>query len=431
MTTRTRRFKLSMPWKIVIGAMLGIIWGIYSSKYGYQQFTSDWIAPLGNVFMKLLKLIAIPLVLTSLIDGIAGLQNVSGLSRMGWKTVLLYMGVTVIAIGIGLALVNLIEPGKYVSEEKRVEMQERYGESVSEKIVVAESEGKSGPLSILENMVPDNLFGALGNNELMLQVIVFSLLFGIAILSMPSEKTLSVRTFIKSLNDIILRMVDLIMRIAPIGVFALLASMNADVGMLGALLVYCLTVLAGIFLMLLVVYPGMLLLMSRQNPIKFYKEMLPVQLLAFSTSSSAASLPANFEVCEKKLGLREETTGLVLPLGATVNMDGTSLYQAVAAVFIAQVYGTDLGLVEQLSIILTATLASIGAAPVPGAGMVMLVIILQSLGINPEGLALIIGVDRVLDMFRTVANITSDATVAVIVDHSEFKDAPRQPASGS
>lgn len=416
-----KKSKLALHWKILIGVVLGMIWGVIAVENNYVDFTNDWIKPFGTVFMNLLKLVAVPLVMVSLIDGIASLGNVSGLSRMGGKTIGMYLVTTVIAITLGLLIVNIIQPGSYVDESKKTELQEKYGGDAKEKINVAEKEKEKGPLSMLENIVPDNLILSMSDNKLMLQVIFFALMFGIAVISLPSDKTEPVRNFIKSFNEIMLKLVDLIMLVAPYGVFALLASMNADLNMLAALAVYCLAVLLGLALMVFLVYPLLLRLFTKQPIRPFFSKLLPAQLLAFSTSSSAAALPVNMEICEKELGMKEETTGFVLPLGATVNMDGTSLYQAVAAIFIAQVYGIDLTLMDQLSIILTATLASIGAAPVPGAGMVMLVIILQSVGINAEGLALIIGVDRVLDMFRTTVNVTSDATVAAIIDHSERK----------
>lgn len=413
--------KIALHWKILIGVILGLIWGIVSVEYDYTVFTSNWIKPFGTIFMNMLKLVAVPLVMVSLIDGIGSLGNVSGLSRMGGKTIGIYILTTMLAISIGLVTVNLIRPGDFVSAEKKTELQEKYGSDAKDKIETAAKEKEKGPLNMLENIVPDNIVRSMSDNKLMLQVIFFALLFGIAVISLPSEKTKPVRDFIRSFNEVMLKLVELIMAFAPFGVFSLLASMNADLAMLSALGVYCLAVLLGLGLMIAVVYPLMLKLFTKQAIAPFFRKILPAQLLAFSTSSSAAALPVNMKICEEELGMKEETTGFVLPLGATINMDGTSLYQAVAALFIAQTYGMELGLTEQLGIVLTATLASIGAAPVPGAGMVMLVIILQSAGLNAEGLALIIGVDRILDMFRTTVNITSDATVAAIIDHQESK----------
>jgi Na+/H+-dicarboxylate symporter len=408
--------KLALHWKILIGLTFGVIWGLVSSQFGWSSFTTDWIKPFGTIFINLLKLIAVPLVIVSLIDGISNLKDIAQLSKMGGRTIALYLSTTIIAISIGLLLVNIIKPGNSIDENKRIELQQSFASKAVEKIEVAESVSKRGPLQPLVDIVPDNLFGAMSDNTRMLQVIFFALLFGISMVLLPENKTAPIKNFFNSVNEIILKMVDVIMLTAPYGVFALLASLEADLSMLKALGVYSITVVLGLAFMIFFVYPLFLKLFTQRSIKEFFKGILPAQTLAFSTSSSAATLPVTLECCEKNLKLKEETSGFVLPLGATINMDGTSLYQAVAAVFIAQVYGMDLNLTQQLTIVLTATLASIGAAPVPGAGMVMLVIILQSVGINPEGLALIFAVDRILDMCRTVTNVTSDITVASIVD---------------
>lgn len=408
--------KLALHWKILIGLFLGIIWGLVSSQLGWSSFTIDWIKPFGNIFINLLKLIAVPLVIVSLIDGISNLKDISQLSKMGGKTIALYLSTTLIAISIGLILVNIIQPGKSIEESKRIELQQSFAAKAGEKIEVAASVSKRAPLQPLIDIVPDNLFGAMSDNSRMLQVIFFAMLFGVAMVLLPENKTTPIKSFFNSINEVILKMVDIIMLAAPYGVFALLASLEADLSMLKALGVYSITVVLGLAIMIGVIYPLYLKLLTKRSLKDFFKGILPAQTLAFSTSSSAATLPVTLECCEKNLKLKEETSGFVLPLGATINMDGTSLYQAVAAVFIAQVYGMDLNLSQQLTIVLTATLASIGAAPVPGAGMVMLVIILQTVGINPEGLALIFAVDRILDMCRTVTNVTSDIMVATIVD---------------
>lgn len=408
--------KLALHWKILIGLALGIIWGLVSSQLGWSSFTIDWIKPFGTIFINLLKLIAVPLVIVSLIDGISNLKDISQLSKMGGRTIALYLSTTLIAISLGLLLVNIIQPGKSIEESKRIELQESFAAKAGEKIEVATTVSKRGPLQPLIDIVPDNLFGAMGDNTRMLQVIFFALLFGIAMVLLPQNKTAPVKSFFNSINEIILKMVDVIMLAAPYGVFALLASLEADLSMLKALGVYSITVFIGLALMIGFIYPLYLKIFTKRSIKDFFKGILPAQTLAFSTSSSAATLPVTLECCEKNLKLKEETSGFVLPLGATINMDGTSLYQAVAAVFIAQVYGMDLTISQQLTIVLTATLASIGAAPVPGSGMVMLVIILQSVGINPEGLALIFAVDRILDMCRTVTNVTSDIMVATVID---------------
>lgn len=422
--------KLAIHWKIIIGIVLGTLWGIAASIMGLADFTRDWISPFGTIFINMLKLIAVPLVLVSLITGVASLKDISSLSRMGGKAIGIFMVTTTIAITVGLLMVNIIRPGHYFSEEKRAEFSKMYASKVTEKAVVVEKVKSQGPLQPLVDVVPDNLFIALGDNTRMLQVIFFAVLFGIALVMLPEEKTGIVKQFFIAVNDVILKIVDIIMLFAPYGVFALLAGLIADfagnnpaqiIELFQALGLYSLTVILSLAIMVTVVYPLMLKLFTKVRPLPFLKDLAPAQMLAFSTSSSAAALPVNMEICEKKIGIKEEVTSFVLPLGATINMDGTSLYQAVATVFIAQAFGTDLDISQQLTIVLMAVMASIGAAPVPGAGMVMLIIILQSVGISPEGLALIFAVDRILDMCRTVVNVTSDATVATVIASTENK----------
>ncbi|HET6245031.1 MAG: dicarboxylate/amino acid:cation symporter [Bacteroidetes bacterium] len=423
--------KMALHWKIIIGLVLGAIWGVIAGETGLVEFNSNWIAPFGTIFINLLKLIAVPLVLVSLITGISGLKDVAGLSRMGSKTVAMYLFTTVVAITIGLTAVNLIRPGHYFSEQKREEFKQMYGPRVEATQAIAGDVNTRGPLQFLVDIVPSNLFLALQDNTRLLQVIFFALLFGIALISIPGESTTVVKAFFKGTNEVILKIVDLVMVIAPYGVFALISAIVADfAGQIGELMqalgLYSLTVLLGLAIMAFLVYPGLMMIFTKMSYKKFFLGISPAQLLAFSTSSSAATLPVTMERVEEKLGVSEEVTSFVLPLGATINMDGTSLYQAVAVVFIAQAFGYDLTIAQQLTIVLMATLSSIGAAPVPGAGMVMLIIILQSVGIDPEGLALIVAVDRILDMCRTVVNVTGDASVAVIVASSEnqLKDIP-------
>ena len=283
----------------------------------------------------------------------------------------------------------------------------------------------NGPLQFVVDIVPSNIIDASSKNKNMLQIIFFALLFGISMIMLPDEKVKYVKGFFEGINDIILQIVDLIMKLAPYGVFALLSSLVVDFGgsvdLFIALGFYSLTVIIGLLLMIFVIYPIILRLFTNIQYLNFFKAIMPAQILAFSTSSSAATLPVTMDRCENNLGVSKEVSSFVLPLGATINMDGTSLYQAVAAVFIAQAFGFDLDLTAQLTIVLTATLASIGAAAVPGAGMVMLVIVLSSVGIDPEGIALIFAVDRILDMLRTVVNVTGDATVASVIASSEGK----------
>ena len=416
---------IALHWKIIIGMILGVVFGLIANEFGLHKFTSDWIKPWGVIFVNLLKLIAVPLVFASLIKGVSSLSDISRLSRIGSKTILLYLFSTVLSVTIGLFLVNSFNPGDSFSEEKKTELRTKYSSKADMKINDARIVENNGPLQFVVDIVPSNIIDASSKNKNMLQVIFFALLFGISMIMLPDEKVKYVKGFFEGINDVILQIVDLIMKLAPYGVFALLSSLVVDFGgsvdLFIALGFYSLTVIIGLLLMIFVIYPIILRLFTNIQYLNFFKAIMPAQMLAFSTSSSAATLPVTMDRCENNLGVSKEVSSFVLPLGATINMDGTSLYQAVAAVFIAQAFGFDLDLTAQLTIVLTATLASIGAAAVPGAGMVMLVIVLSSVGIDPEGIALIFAVDRILDMLRTVVNVTGDATVATVVASSEGK----------
>ena len=419
---------LALHWKIIIGMILGVTFGLLAITIGWDQFTDDWIKPFGTVFINLLKLIAVPLVFASLIKGVASLSDISKLSRIGSKTIALYLVSTIIAVTTGLLIVNTVQPGKYFSEQKRIEFKEKYASKTEAKMAAAANVKEQGPLQFMVDIVPQNIINASTSNKNMLQVIFFAILFGIAMIMLPEEKTVYVKGFFEGVNDIILQIVDLIMLAAPYGVFALLASLMVDfsdgdvhnvIELFSALGLYSLVVIVGLLMMIFIVYPILLRVFTNVKYVDFFKGIMPAQMLAFSTSSSAATLPVTMERCEDHIGVSKEISSFVLPLGATINMDGTSLYQAVAAVFIAQAFGVDLDLSQQLTIVLTATLASVGAAAVPGAGLVMLVIVLGAVGMDPEGVALIFAVDRILDMLRTVVNVTGDATVATVIASSE------------
>lgn len=421
---------LALHWKILIGMVAGVLWGILAIQFGWADFTGAWIKPFGSIFIKLLKLIAMPLILGSLITGVASLKDISKLSRIGGKTFFIYICTTAIAISVGLLIVNIIRPGNVISDETRTTLQEKYGTKMNDVVLSAEKNtSENAPLKFLEDMVPDNIVVSASDNKLMLQVIFFSILIGVALIMIKEEKARPMVDFFGSLNDVILKVVDIIMLFAPFGVMALIAGILVDTAgndpssvwdILYALLLYSITVALGLLLLLLLFYPALVYVFAKRlSPVRFFKGIAPAQMLAFSTSSSAATLPVSMERCEEHLGISKEVSSFVLPLGATINMDGTALYQGVAAVFIAQAYGIDLTVSQQLSIILTATLASIGSAAVPGAGMVMLITVLNSVGIPVEGLVLILAPDRILDMFRTTVNITSDCAVATIIATSE------------
>lgn len=421
--------KLPLHVKIMLGLGLGLVFGLISIFSGMPSYiTVYYIKPFGVIFVNGLKMIAMPLILASLIVGVANLGDVSKLSRMGGKTILIYIITTIIATTIGLGVVNLIKPGRIITEETRKELMELFQKDVEQKTKVAREFKEKGPLEPLVNIVPENLGEAASSNKNMLQIVFFAIIFGVALLQIPEKKRHPVLAFFDGLNEVVLKIIHYIMMYAPFGVFALIATLIVEIAgdnpgkameILGALALYGATVILGLAIMILGVYPTIMKLFSKVKYKVFFKAIREAQLLGFSTSSSSATLPITMECVEKNLGVSEEVSSFVLPLGATINMDGTSLYQSVAAVFIAHAMGIELSLGGQLTIVLTAVLASIGAAGVPGAGMVMLVIVLEAAGIPAAGLALIIAPDRPLDMLRTIVNITGDATVATTIASME------------
>ena len=421
---------MTLHWKILIGMLLGVIFGFLMLQVEWgAAFIAAWIKPLGTIFVKLLKLIAVPLILASLIKGISDLKDISKFASIGLKTIVIYVFTTVVAISIGLTLVNIFNPGDGVSDATISKLTATYANnsSVQGKIAEAGRQQDSGPLDFVVDMVPENAFSALSNNKLMLQVIFLSIFLGISLLLIGEKRAKPLKDVFDSLNDVVLKMVDLIMLTAPYAVFALLANVvvsSGDPELLYALLFYASVVVGGLLLMVCF-YLLVLAFVVKKNPFWFLKQISPAQLLAFSTSSSAATLPVTMERVEEHVGVDKEVSSFVLPVGATINMDGTSLYQAVAAVFIAQALNFNLTFADQLMIVLTALLASIGSAAVPGAGMVMLVIVLESVGFPADklaiGLALIFAVDRPLDMCRTVINVTGDATVSTLIAKLEGK----------
>lgn len=461
--------KLALHWKILIAMVLGMIYAILSGIYGWNEFTNDWIAPFGKIFINCLKFIAVPLVLFSIISGVAGLGDPSQLGRMGYKTLGMYLITTVFSVSVGLILVNAVNPGKQTIEEIKVdhrlmyevwasdngvevkdgknlmakvgeerlalirqklnkEMEDDTYRQAMEKRDQASKNKEQGPLQPLVDMVPENIIISLGDGKLMLQVIFFALFFGISLALIPGESTKSVRSFFEGMNDIFVKMVHIVMIAAPFFVFCLMSGVlvkSADtfdklVEIFISLGYYGLVVIVGLMIMLFVFYPLLLRLTGvRISYGAFFKGLSPAQFLAFSTSSSAATLPVTIECANNNLKIPEKVTDFVLPIGATVNMDGTSLYQAVAVIFLAQYHDVDLSLTQQLGIVVTATLSSIGAAAVPSAGLIMLMIVLESVGLNPLWIAIILPMDRILDMCRTVVNVTSDVTVSAVIARSE------------
>ena len=459
---------LALHWKIIIGLILGIIFAFVSSSLGWSEFVVDWIDPFGKIFINLLKLIAVPLVLFSIIKGISGLHDTAKLGRLAGKTLAFYLVTTVTSVTVGLLLVNTFSPGTLVGESQRTDNRLAYeiwaqdnaidildgkcylcddqysarigvvrelmqteapNAALAAKMQSAKKTKESGPLQPLVDMVPSNIFFSLNNNGLMLQVIFFAIFFGVTLISIPREMAQPVIGLVDGMNEVFLKMVDLVMQAAPFFVFALLAGViskmagddpNAVIEIFKGLGWYSLVVVAGLGFMIFVFYPLLVqLFVKGMNYRRFFKAISPAQFLAFSTSSSAATLPVTMDCVRDNLGVSKETTSFVLPIGATVNMDGTSMYQAIAVVFLAQFHAVDLSIGQQLTIVLTATLASIGSAAVPSAGLIMLIIVLESVGLNPAWVAIIFPVDRILDMCRTTVNVTGDCSVATIVADSE------------
>jgi len=415
--------KFPLYLKIILGMVFGVLFGLIAVWVGWDKFTMDWIKPWGVIFLRLLKMVAVPLVFVSLIKGIGGLSNIKQLSRIGFKTLGFYVMTTVISICIGVLFVSVVRPGDSFPREKSQELLHQYSENVAEKSSVAAGVKEDSPLQMVVDMVPENVFAATSDNSKMLQIIFFAVMFGIALVSIKDEKTKSVKTFFDGINAIILKIIDYVMLSAPYGVFALMAGLlvdySGDKQLFISLGLYALTVIAGLGCMIFIIYP---LIIHFVTPVKyrnFYKCMMSVQMLAFSTSSSAATLPMNLKQVTECLGIPSNISNFVLPVGVTINMDGTSCYQAIAAIFIAQVFDIDLSIGQTLTIIITATISSIGTPGIPGGSIVMLIVVLTSVGIPVEGIALILGMDRPLDMLRTVVNVTGDASVATLVASSE------------
>ncbi len=451
--------KIPLYLQIIIALVLGIIWALASSYLGWSNFTSNWISPFGDIFIALLKLIAIPLILFSIIGGIVGLGNPKDLGRMGLKTLSYYVGTTFMAVAVGLVLVNLIAPGKKLSDEVRVESRITYEKWASENNVeiienkrlvnnilykkaiknkenitldsntnkIPQAKPKEdGPLQALVDIFPENIFNALSGNGSMLQIIFFAIFFGLALLYINPDRAGPVINLVNGLSDAFIKMIEMIMKVSPFFVFALMAGVVIDIAgddpgkvveLFMGLTWYSVVVFGGLVLVAFACYPLILKIFGIKISYReFFRGISPAQALAFSTSSSAATLPVTMECVEDNLKVDKKTVSFVLPIGATINMDGTSLYQAVAVIFLAQMHMINLSLGQQLTVVLTATLASIGSAAIPSAGLVMLMVVLQSVGLNPAWIAIILPVDRILDMMRTVVNVTGDATVCTLVD---------------
>lgn len=405
--------KIKLHTKIFIGLILGVVVGLVLGEKAMI------IEPVGTIFLRLITMIVVPLVLVSLMLGTASLGDIRKLGRIGIKTIVYFMITTMIAISVGLVLANIVKPGTGLNEEVKAELYKSY-ESKAQ-VSIQRMEEKPSLKEILINIVPTNPVKALIDGN-MLQVIFLGLLFGLILTLIKKSKSEMLIKFLDGANDAIIQVVHIAMKLAPYGVLALIAAVIGQYGVhiLVTLLKYSLVVVGGLLIYTFSVNSLSLSLLGRMNPLLFFKAVKEAMIIAFSTSSSNAALPVSLE-CVEHIGVPREYSSFVIPLGATINMDGTALYQGVAAVFIAQIYGIPLVLTDQITIVLMATLASVGAAGVPAAGIITLAMVLTQIGIPLEGIALILGVDRFLDMCRTTTNIIGDMTCAVVIKQTEEK----------
>ena len=471
--------KMALHWQVIIALVLGVIYAVSVVYYADVndtkagvQFTADYIAPFGVIFVRVLKLIAVPMVLFSIIAGIGSLKNIKQLGRVGIKTLLIYVGTTMSAILIGLLLVNLIKPGTFPSEDSRIEKRIEYELWLSEtpaaprlddvsfltdpqysdkviqvrdrlamtpidpealdKLEKAAKEKSKGPLAKLVDIFPQNIFYSISDEEgssNMLQVIFFAIFFGVILVQLPKKSAKPVRKLVNGMNEVFIAMINAVISVMPVFVFALMAGslvksagdnldkLNQQLSFLGH---YSWVLVVALIVVAFIYYPLLIYLFAKRITIKqFLAGIRQAQITAFSTSSSMATLPVTMECVNDNLKVPKPIWSFVLPIGATVNMDGTSTYQAVAVVAMAQFHMIDLDFTQQMVIVLTATLASIGAAAVPSAGLVLMIVVLESVGLNPAWIAIILPVDRILDMCRTVVNVTGDATVSSIVASTE------------
>ena len=417
-----------LHWQILIASAVGLFLGLWCSEWiEWNPNDSTWMQGvefIGALFLRSLRFVAVPIVLFSLVGGIGALSDLQKLGRIATRTLAFYLLSTAIAISIGLGLSNLLQPGAGLSSATKEVLRTSNADAVSMKVTQAVA---PDVWTTILNIIPTNPFAAMAEGN-MLQVLFFSVALGMGVATLPEkERTLLVGVF-DGLTQVVIRIIQGLMKLAPLAVFCLLLSTGAKLGwdVITILGQYVLTVLLGLGFLAFGLYPLLVKTLTKHSIVQFFKSIAPAQLLAFSSSSSSATMPVTLDCCQDRLHLDTDVSRFVIPLGATVNMDGTALYQGVAAMFIAQTIGLDLTIMNQVTIVLTATLASIGTAGVPGVGLIMLVIVLESIGLSAEqmtmGLSIIFGVDRLLDMSRTVINITSDCTVATIVDAFETED---------
>lgn len=387
--------------QILLGMLLGIAAGLLLRE------KAVYLQPLGKMFINLIKMIIVPLIFLSLVSAISGMDDIKKAGVMGLKSFILYIFTTAFAISLGLVIASFMELGKGVDL------------NLSGKEITRSAQDPFSLSDTLIGLVPSNPVQAMAEGNI-LQIIVFALLLGFAI-NAAGKKGEKIAEIVESGADVIYSLTDIIMKLAPVGVFALIAWMvgTQDGSLILSLGKVIITIYAICFIHAFFTYGSMLYFMARVNPLIFFRKLIPAQMVAYTTSSSSATLPVTMQVSEESLGVSKQTASFTLPLGTTINMDGTALYQGVCALFVAQALGVHLVFDDYVTIVLTATLASIGSAGVPGAGLIMLSLVLTSIGLPIEGVAIIAGIDRILDMARTTVNVTGDATIAIIVDKSE------------
>ena len=415
-----------MHTKILLALVAGAGFGFAANRLEFAGLVITYLRPVGTAFIKLISMVVVPLVFVALLVGTASLKDIRSLGRIGIRTLILYVSMTAIAVTIGLTLANVVRPGAGFSQETKQQLMEG---AAAQSGSAKPGPSGSGAAPVLErpsikdlllNIIPTNPVRSLAEGE-MLQVIFFAVLMGVCLTMIPPDRAKPVIAFFEGANEIFVKMVHVIMQLAPYGVFALIAAVVADFG-LGIILMlikYCATVLVGLLLYMLIVYSAILKFLARTGVRRFFRGLRPAQLVAFSSSSSAATLPVTLKCATENLGVSRSVASFMLSVGASVNMDGTALYQGVAAVFIAQFYGIHLDLGQQLMVVLTATLAALGTVGIPGAGVVMLAMVLRSVGVPLEGIGIIMGVDRFLDMCRTAVNVTGDSVCMMVIAASE------------
>jgi proton glutamate symport protein len=415
--------RLQLYTKVLIALAAGALFGLIANRFEFAGFVGVWIKPVGTAFIRLISMVVVPLVFASLVVGTASLKDIRTLGRIGAKTLLFYMCTTAIAVSVGLGLADIVRPGTTLPRQAREQL---IHDAAGQRDVATQPGAQQPSLrDLLLNVIPTNPVKSLVDGQ-MLQIIFFALLMGICLTLVAPERGRAVIDFFKGLDEVIVRMVHVIMLTAPYGVFALIASVVADfgAGILLMLLHYSVVVLLGLSIQVLVVYSSALKLLTKTGVREFFRGFRPAQLLAFCSSSSNATLPVTMDCVTRNFGVPQHVCSFTLPLGATINMDGTALYQGVAAAFLAQIYGIELSSMQHLTVVLTATLASIGTAGIPGAGVIMLAMVLSSVGVPLQGIGIIMGVDRILDMCRTVVNVTGDGVCAVVVASTEGQIAP-------